>query len=683
MAELNDKLERSIVYVKGVGPKRAELFAKVGVSSVYDLLQYCPRDYVDLTSPDELKDLPSETDEPKALRGRIVQKLRPARIRKGLTICKAVFTDDTDDLTITLYNQEYLFANLKEGESYVLYGRLTGNFMRREMNSPMIFDGGSPDLIIPVYPLTEGLSQNIIRKAVKSALDLISGEVTEIMPVHVRDRLSLCSLYTAWENIHFPKSMLSAFEARRRLIFDELLIHSLAVAYRRLNENSRSNYIMTPIKMTDFTSALPFSLTGAQKKALGDCVMGMCGTERMNRLIQGDVGSGKTVVAAGAAWFAAKNGYQSCVMAPTEILAAQHYNTFRTLLEPLGMRVCLLTGSLTPKKKRTVQQALAEGEYDVAVGTHALFSDNTGFSNLALVITDEQHRFGVEQRAALSAKGRNPHRIVMSATPIPRTLALIFYGDLDISVIDELPGGRKPIETYAVSGRMRERAYGFVKKQLDEGHQGYIVCPAVDESELDIKDATSYFEELRSGEFSDYTLGLLHGRMSAADKEKVMDGFKSGEIQLLVATTVIEVGVDVPNATIMLIENADRFGLSQLHQLRGRVGRGGAQSYCVLVTENTSPDSIKRMKTISSTNDGFKIAEEDLKLRGPGDFFGTHQHGLPAFKIADLTRDVMLLETAQKTSKRIIDDDPSLSRPENAVLYELVTRLIEKGSEMN
>lgn len=683
---MNDKLERSIVYVKGVGPKRAELFAKIGVTSVFDLLQYCPRDYVDLSKPADLRSIAIGAmggDEPVALRGRIVKKMPVSHIRKGLTICKAVFTDDTDDLTIVLYNQEYLFGSLKEGEQYVLYGKLGGTALRKEMSSPMIFPGDSPDLIIPVYPLTEGLSQTLLRKAVKSALDLVSGEVNEIMPAHVRDRLSLCSLLTAWENIHFPKSMQSAYEARRRLIFDELLVHSLAVAYRRLNENNRSNYVMKPLKLTELAAALPFTLTGAQKKAIADCVIGMCGTDRMNRLIQGDVGSGKTVVAAGAAWFVYKNGYQSCVMAPTEILAGQHYATFKSLLEPLGVRVGLLTGSLTPKNKKAMQQSIALGEYDVVVGTHALFSENTHFARLALVITDEQHRFGVEQRAALSAKGKNPHRLVMSATPIPRTLALIFYGDLDISVIDELPGGRKPISTYAVSGKMRQRAYGFVKKQLDEGHQGYIVCPAVDESELDIKDAKGYYEELAAGEFSGYRLGLLHGKMPAAEKEEVMARFKSGEIQLLVATTVVEVGVDVPNATIMYVENADRFGLSQLHQLRGRVGRGSAESFCVLVTENTSPECIKRMKTISSTCDGFKIAEEDLKLRGPGDFFGTHQHGLPAFKIADLTRDMLLLETAQQTSKRIIDDDPRLERSENAILYELVQRLLEKSSEMN
>lgn len=673
-------LERSVVYVKGVGPKRAELFEKVGVSTVYDLLQYCPRDYIDLSAPCEIKN--AQGEDPLVIRARVVKKMPPARIRKGLTVCKAVFTDDTDDITVTLYNQEYLFASLKEGEDYILYGKVAGNMVRREMNSPMVFSAASPDLILPVYPLTEGLSQNIIRKAVRGALDLVLGEVEDIMPQYVRDSCRMCSLACAWENIHFPKSLYGAHEARRRLIFDELLIHSLAIAYQRQNEDSDSNYIMQAQPLEEFTSALPFTLTKTQLRSLNDCTVAMRGAHRMNRLIQGDVGCGKTVVAAGAAWFAYKNGYQSCVMAPTEILAAQHYKTFKSLLEPLGVRVALLTGSLTPKNKRVLKEQIAAGEFDVIVGTHALFSESTHFSDLALVITDEQHRFGVEQRAALSAKGRNPHRLVMSATPIPRTLALILYGDLDISVINELPAGRKPISTYAVTGKMRERAFGFVKKQLEMGRQGYVVCPMIDESESDLNDVTSYSQKLAQGAFADYKVGLLHGRMSAAEKEEVMNGFKRREIDLLVATTVVEVGVDVPNAAVMVIENADRFGLSQLHQLRGRVGRGEWESFCILITDNTSPECVQRMKIISKTSDGFKIAEEDLKLRGPGDFFGTHQHGLPAFKLADLTRDMQLLQTAQQMSKSIIESDPQLKRADHRIMRELTQRLMQRGAEM-
>lgn len=679
---MDERLKRDVTYVKGVGPKKAEVLAKVGIHTVYDLLQYCPRDYVDLSQPTAIRDTLVGGEEPYVLRARVAAKLPPAHVRKGMTICKAVFTDDTDDITVTLFNQEYTFAGLKEGEDHVLYGKIGGTLMRREMNSPLIFPANSPDLIIPVYPLTNGLTQNALRKAVKGALDLIEGAVADVMPEYIRESCGMCTQFYAWDNVHFPRTMAGAHEARRRLIFDELFVHSLAIGYSRRIDTAHSNYPMKPRKLTDFAEALPFELTGAQKQAISDIIKGMCGSRRMNRLLQGDVGSGKTVVAAAAAYFAHKNGYQSCVMAPTEILASQHYKTFRAILEPLGMRIGLLTGSLTPKNKRLVQEAAQNGELDCVVGTHALFSENTGFKNLALVITDEQHRFGVEQRAALSAKGRDPHRLVMSATPIPRTLALIFYGDLDISVINELPGGRKPISTYAVTGKVRERAYGFVKKQLDMGHQGYIVCPAVDESGLDIIDATGYYKTLSEGVFAGYRLGLLHGKLPAAEKEEVMELFKAGELDLLVATTVIEVGVDVPNATIMVIENADRFGLSQLHQLRGRVGRGGFESFCVLITDNTSPENVKRMKTISSTTDGFRIAEEDLKLRGPGDFFGTNQHGLPVFKIADLTRDMQLLETARRLSKELLDNDPLLQKPQNAVMKELVQALIDSGAEM-
>ncbi len=680
---VNDKLERDIMYVKGVGPKRAEAFARVGVTNVYDLLSYCPRDYIDLTSVSDIRDTRVGEPNPVTIRARVVKKLPPARIRKGMTIYHIIFTDDTEDITVTLFNQEYLYAGLKDGEYYALYGRVTGNMVRREMSSPNIFAANTPDLIIPVYSLTEGLSQNIIRKAVKSAIELVTQEVEDVMPRYVCDSVRLCSQAYAWENVHFPKSMYGVQEARRRLTFDELFVYSLAIAYQRDDENMRSGYIMNRVDCDELINSLPFTLTAAQRRALDECTSGMCGTTRMNRLIQGDVGSGKTVVAAGAAWFAYKNGYQSCVMAPTEILAVQHYETFRTLLEPLGVRVGLLTGSLAPKAKSEMQKKIAHGEYDIVVGTHALFSQKAEFSRLALVITDEQHRFGVDQRAALAAKGKNPHCIVMSATPIPRTLALILYGSLSVSVIDELPGGRKPIKTYAVSGKMRTRALGFVKKQLELNHQGYIVCPAIDESENELASVEKYAHELQEGIFSDYRVGLLHGRLSSDEKAKAMSDFKNGRIDLLVATTVVEVGVDVPNATIMLVENADRFGLSQLHQLRGRVGRGEDESFCVLVTENTSPECVARLKTMSRTNDGFKIAEEDLKLRGPGDFFGTQQHGLPPFKIADLSRDMDILEMAQGLSNRIIDEDPKLERKENAVLRELVHRLLEKGTEIS
>lgn len=673
---MNEKLDKSVAYVKGVGPKRAEMFAKVGVYNVYDLLQYCPRSYIDLTAPLRIKDI--DTDEPVAVRGRIVKKLPPAHIRKGMTICRAVFTDDTDDLTVVLYNQEYQFTNLKEGESYVLYGRITGNLVRREISSPQIYPANTPDLLLPIYPLTEGLTQNIVRKAVKNALDQVDGSIEDPLPSQIRDMGRLCSLSYAWDNIHFPKTDFGAKDALRRLAFDELFIHSLAVAYRRENNCYKSNYVMSPVDTSEFLNALPFCFTNAQKRAFSDCIIEMCGQRRMNRLIQGDVGSGKTAVAVGAAWFAVRNGYQACVMAPTEILAKQHYDTFSSILSPLGIKTALLTGSLTPKNKNAMQKAIADGEYDIVVGTHALFSENTVFKALALVITDEQHRFGVEQRAALAAKGQSPHSIVMSATPIPRTLALIFYGDLDISILDELPAGRKPIKTFAVREKLRQRAFGYVKAMLDQGRQGYVVCPAIEDGS-ELVNVQSYSQRLTENEFAGYKVGVLHGKLSAAEKETVMNGFKNGDIQLLVATTVVEVGVDVPNAAFMIIENADRFGLSQLHQLRGRVGRGGYDSVCILITDNTSEDCIKRMKTICATNDGFEIAEEDLRQRGPGDFFGTQQHGLPPFRIADLSRDVGLVELAQRLSSKIIKEDPTLKN--SGELGRLAERLLQKGAQ--
>lgn len=680
---MDSRLEREITYLKGVGPKKAEIFNKVGVDTVYDLLQYCPRDYIDLSEPTALADIRPNTEEPQAVRVRLVKKLPVARIRKGLTICRAVFTDDTADITVTLFNQDYLFGNMQEDKQYVLYGKVTGNMLRPEMASPMIFAGDSEDLIVPVYPLTEGLSQAFVRKEVKAALDLLGGDSPDIMPQYILDKIKLPSLMYAWENVHFPRSVFSAVEARRRLIFDEFFIYSLAIAYRRTVSDEVSDYVMKRHSMKPFKEILPFEMTGAQMNAAADCGRDMMSGHRMNRLIQGDVGSGKTVVAACMAYFTFKNGYQSCLMAPTEILAAQHFETFKRFLEPFGAKVCLLSGGLRAKKKKETLAGISDGTYDVVVGTHALFYGDVQFKDLALVITDEQHRFGVEQRKKLSAKGRNPHTIVMSATPIPRTLALMLYGDLSVSVINELPSGRKPVQTYAVSGKMRERAYGFVKKQLDAGHQGFIVCPAVEESELDIKNAKSYYEELSAGEFADYKLGLLYGKMSAADKQAVMDAFKEGFLDLLVSTTVVEVGVDVPNATIMVVENADRFGLSQLHQLRGRVGRGGDEAFCILITDNTSPENVKRMKAISGTNDGFKVAEEDLRLRGPGDFFGTNQHGLPAFKIADLTRDTELLERAQKLSAQVIEEDPALAKNKNRDLSKLVEVLLKRGAEIS
>lgn len=670
------ELEKSVTYLKGVGPKRAELYNKLGINSVYDLLNHFPRDYIDYTATVDIKSCP--LNESCTVRGRVVKKLAPAMIRKGLTVYKAVFTDDTADLTIVIYNSSFAFDRLQTGGEYILHGRITGNMIRKEINSPVFIPADSNDKIQPVYSLTEGLTQPQVRQAVKNALAYFDKNIYEPLPKRIMKQNRLCSLDFAYENIHFPQDTHSRDIAKRRLVFDELLSLQLGMHMLRSKNRSRTGCVMHPVSLEEFYNSLPFELTGGQKSAIEDCARDMCREYPMNRLIQGDVGSGKTAAAAGAAYFAALNGYQTALMAPTEILSVQHYETLTGFFSPLGIKVCLLTGSLGTKKKKELKEQIASGEYQVIVGTHALVQQSTEFHNLGLVITDEQHRFGVEQRAMLVAKGENPHRLVMSATPIPRTLALMIYGDLDLSVLKELPKGRQPVETYAVTGKLRQRAFGFVKERLDEGRQGYIVCPAIEESDLEVQNVTNYAQKLSEEDFSDYRIGLLHGRLSPAEKDAVMQSFKNGELDLLVSTTVVEVGVDVPNAAVMVIENSDRFGLSQLHQLRGRVGRGKYKSYCILITDNVTDEVRKRLRILSSTSDGFRISEEDLKLRGPGDFFGSRQHGLPKLKIADMSEDTDILLQAQKTARLITQTDPQLKEPENKGLRDAARRLFEQ-----
>ncbi len=643
------KLDDSVKYLKGVGPKRAELFEKLGINTVRDLIYHLPRSYMDFTSPTAIAS--AVLDEVNVVEAEVVKKERPAMIRKGMTLYKLLVTDGSDDMNVTIFNSQYLFDSVKVGEKYIFCGKVTGNLTRREMSSPTVQKSSSGDRIQPIYPLTAGLTQNILRSCVKSALSAVTQAEVETLPNDILKKYSLMPESEALVKIHFPKEREDVFPARRRLSFDELL--TLRLGMMRLRERVRSltAYSMKKVDMSGFTSALPFKLTGAQSRAVSECMADMEKSAPMNRLILGDVGSGKTAVAAACCYIAAKNGAQAVLMAPTEILALQHYDSLRTFLEPSGLRVGLLTGSLTKKKKSEVSEAASRGEYDVIVGTHAVFQESAGYERLGLVITDEQHRFGVAQRTALAKKGNNPHRLVMSATPIPRTLALMIYGELDISVLDELPAGRAKTETYAVTGKLRSRACAFVRKELDRKGQAYVVCPAVEEGTADIKNVTDYAKELERGEFSGYRIGVLHGQLPAAKKEEVMRRFKDGELDVLVCTTVVEVGVDVPNASVMMVENADRFGLSQLHQLRGRVGRGSRNSYCILITDNVSEESRKRLKILSSTSDGFEISEADLELRGPGDFFGSAQHGLPPLKIADLAADAELVKLAQDAAE--------------------------------
>lgn len=675
------KLSDSITVLNGVGAKRAELYKKLGIETVRDLLYHFPRNYIDYSSPVFISD--SVLNENNVLCVRIEKRLSPAFIRKGMTIFKAVASDESGEITIVIYNSEYLFNTLSTGGKYILYGKVTGNLLRREITSPMILKADSECKIQPVYHITEGLTQQMMRVTVKNALPALDGEIYEPVPKRYLIPNNLASLVFALENIHFPKDARSLSIARNRLVFDEFLILQLGMSMIKGKSRLETGCTMKAVSLQRFSESLPFEMTGAQKNAVADCVCDMQKKSAMNRLVQGDVGSGKTAVAAACAYFAAKNGFQTALMAPTEILATQHYETLRKFLEPLGIRVCLLTGSMTVRNKNLTKKLLVQGDFEVAVGTHALIQSDTYFNNLGLVITDEQHRFGVEQRALLSQKGNNPHKLVMSATPIPRTLALMIYGDLDISVLNELPKGRKPVNTYAVTGKLRDRAFNFVKERLDEGRQAYIVCPMIEETELDLQSVEKYSAEISQNQFKDYNVGLLHGKMPAEKKEEIMTEFKRGEIQLLVSTTVVEVGVDVPNAAVMVIENADRFGLSQLHQLRGRVGRGEHQSYCILITDNVTEDSKNRLKILSKTNDGFKISEEDLKLRGPGDFFGQRQHGLPSLKIADMAENIEVLHQAQQAAKKILEEDYDLSKNEHQQLRMLVDSLFDKKIDLN
>lgn len=644
-----NQLDKDVICLKGVGPKMVARLAKLDIYTIKDLLSHYPANYLDITNPVPIAD--TVIDENNVVAVTVVKKSRPIMIRRGMTIYKLVVTDDVSDMQVTIYNSQYLYDSLQEGKSYILYGKVTGNFTSREMSSPQVLNIAS-ERILPIYHLTEGVSQKFLRECVKKALEMLDDSV-EFLDEATLTKLGLVSESDAIRAIHFPSSQNDIALARKRLSFDELLTLILAMNALRTENRQATGCTMQKIPIDEFYKALPFEPTNAQKRAINECIYDMTNSVPMNRLILGDVGSGKTVIAAACCYFAYKNKMQSSLMVPTEILATQHYKTLNSLLTPLGVRVALLTGSLTAKEKSALRSQISYGDWDVVVGTHALFQDATEFKNQGLVITDEQHRFGVEQRAKLASKGNNPHKLVMSATPIPRTLALMIYGELDISYLDELPKGRKAIETYAVTGKLRSRAYDFVKARLDEGRQAYIVCPAIDETvSPDEKAVLEYAAEIQKNAFANYRVGVLHGKMPSSDKDRIMSEFKDGKIDILVATSVVEVGVDVSNAAVMLIENADRFGLSQLHQLRGRVGRGQYQSYCILISDNPSEVSRQRLKILASTHDGFAVSQADLDMRGPGDFFGSAQHGLPKLKIAALA-DSDTLKLAQTAADMI------------------------------
>ena len=670
------KLDTDIKYLKGVGERRAAMLSRLGVSDVNALVRLYPRIHEDWSQIKSINE--AQIGEICCIKGIVGSPVRKNLIRKGLTLYKTEITDGSGIMGITIFNSRFAAEKLTEGDEFLFFGRVGGNLYRKEMNSPEIEPAEGADRIRPIYPQTHGLNSKMIEKLVRTALTECRDELVDPIPPWLREKYCLMNLPDSLWNIHFPKSPDYLEEARRRLIFEELLILQLGLEKMRSQTQNNAGAIIERDFSDEYFSHLPFSPTGAQRRAV-EAMRDMMSGRQMNRLLQGDVGSGKTAVAAALVYSAAKNSMQSALMAPTEVLAEQHYKTFLKLFEGCSINVELLTGSDTAAQKRRKKEALKAGEIDLLIGTHAIIQSDVEFKSLALVITDEQHRFGVEQRNALGEKGENPHLYVMSATPIPRTLALIIYGELDISILDELPPGRQKIETYAVTSELRQRAYNYVKKHLDAGRQGYIICPLVDEGESDteLASAVKYADELQRGDFRGYTVGLMHGKMKSVDKKKVMESFSNGETQLLVSTTVIEVGVDVPNAVIMVIENAERFGLSQLHQLRGRIGRGQYKSTCILITDAKNDTAQRRMKVMETTTDGFKIADEDLKLRGPGEFFGSRQHGLPEMKIADMLEDRSTLEETQRAAKEIMARDPELSSPESAALKNEIQRLFD------
>ena len=675
------KLSDPITVLKGIGPAKAKAFENLNIFTLRDLICHFPRGYEDRTRLVTIDRL--EVDRPACFRAMVMNHPRTNHIRKGLDLTKVQVADHTARLNLTFFNNRYAADALQYGKEYIFYGAVSGDFIGYNMTNPVFETLDSAPVttrrVLPVYPLTAGLNNASVLKAVRQAL-AICDPPAEIIPETVRRQYGILPAERAYYAIHEPGSMEEAELAKRRLVFEEFFVFSAGLSLLRASRAGKQTAPYENVELQPFYAALPFQLTGAQKRAIEEIRGDVTRGAPMNRLVQGDVGSGKTMVAAAAAYLAAQNHRQAALMAPTEILAEQHYQSLSKLFEPLGLRVVLLTGSMKEKEKRGIREAIALGMADLAVGTHALLSGTTVFNDLGMVIADEQHRFGVAQRSKLSAKGMDPHVLVMSATPIPRTLALIMYGDLDVSILDELPPGRQAVDTFLVNESYRARINAFIRKQVSGGHQCFVVCPAVEENEeLGIKSAEVWAETLQKTVFPDLQILLLHGQMKGAEKEAVMGAFAAGEADVLVATTVIEVGVDVPNATLMVIEDADWFGLSQLHQLRGRVGRGSSKSYCILTSHNRNAETLQRLKALCKTTDGFKIAEEDLKLRGPGDFFGSRQSGLPAFRVADLSYDLQTLKDAQAASAQWIDLSGTADTPEAVALRERIGDLFHRA----
>ena len=669
-------LLKEVKYVKGVGPNRVALLNRLGIFTLEDLITYYPRTHEDRSIPKKIIDLLH--GEEALIEAMPVSRMSEIRIRRNFTMYKLIVRDDTGTCQITWYNQSYLKNMFKVGEKYKFFGKVNKKFKTTDMISPVFDSEGSSKntgKIIPIYPTTYNLPQNTLRKIIENGLAEIDEKLEDTLPEYLLNKYKLCDLNTAIKQIHFPESFEKFNIARKRLVFEELLSMQLALLSLKSQYTTATEGISFDknIKMSEMIDKLPFRLTKAQLRVLEEIDNDLESTKPMNRLLQGDVGSGKTVVALIAAYKAVKSGYQAAIMAPTAILATQHLESFTDILKDTGIRCELLISGITKKKKEDILDRLKNGEIDILIGTHALLEENVIFKNLGLVVTDEQHRFGVRQRSTIAKKGDNPNVLVMTATPIPRTLALILYGDLDISIIDELPPNRKKIDTFPVTKEMDDRVNNFIKEQIDSGRQAYIVSPLVEDSEeIDARSVMELAERYKNELFRDYRVEYLHGKMKQKEKDDIMERFKNKEIDILISTTVIEVGVNVPNANIMVIENAERFGLAQLHQLRGRVGRGEYKSYCILKYQGNSEVIRKRMNVMKATNDGFIISEKDLELRGTGEFFGTKQHGLPEFKIANLFEDIQVLKLVQSIAIEIIDKDPKLEKEENKKLKKLV-----------
>ena len=670
-------------YLKGVGPKTAERFEKLGILTLSDLLCHYPRRYLDFSKPYSIAEAPADTE--CVVKAEVFAKPGGRILPGGRRMERITAGDDVSSLEITWFNNPYAVQKLELGQEYYFQGIVTGGMLRRQMVNPQVRTDAqvksSP--FEAVYPQTEGLTTSAIAKCVRQLLPHAE-LLPDPLPSEMLKKYRLLSKADAVRAIHCPATEEEAFAARRRLIYEELLVLQLGIGRMKNHGAASTGAPMKKADASPFWESLPFSPTGAQRRAVEEILTDMSGETSMNRLLQGDVGSGKTLVAAAAIWACIRAGYQAALLAPTEILASQHAENLNRLLSPFGMRVALLTGGMKAAARRTTLAAIRDDEADLIVGTHAILSEGVEFARLGLAVVDEQHRFGVRQRGLLAEKAANPHLLVMSATPIPRTLGLLMYGDLDISILDELPPGRKPVKTRCITGKKRADLYGFLDREIDSGRQVYIVCPAIEDAGgSGLNAVKSYYEDIAKAYLPDRRVGLMHGKLKPKEKAEVMDDFKSGRLDALVSTTVIEVGVDVPNATVMVIENAERYGLSALHQLRGRVGRGAAESWCFLVSDNASESVQKRLKFLCSTSDGFAVAQYDLETRGPGDFFGSRQHGLPTLQIADLMNDTRTLHAAQSEAVALLAEDPLLERPEHALLARQVEQMFDKAGTMN